>query len=89
MADEYRLKDLFLSRPNEWISLKEIMDLRIGQYNRAISDLRKRGMDIENKTDWEGRVCHSRFMYHEPSRFQKEKPVEITVEASGQRSFLK
>ena len=49
-----RLRNMFLARPNQWISLREILDMRIAQYNSRLLDI-KRGkggvklMNIVNK----------------------------------------
>ena len=44
-----RIRDMFLKRPNEWVSLLEILGLYIAQYNARIYELRRDGMNIENK----------------------------------------
>jgi predicted nuclease with TOPRIM domain len=65
-SQEDRLEEMFKARPGEWISLSEIMDMRISQYGRAIHSLRhKRLMNIENKTEnqKETGVTHSWFRY--------------------------
>ena len=73
MTQKERLRNLFMSRPGQFISLTEIMDMRIAQYGRVISELRKgidkkdkRLMDIENLTrfDKEKGMQLSWFCYH-------------------------
>lgn len=49
---------LKLLRNRRWISLKEILNLRIAQYNTRILELRKRYV-IENKTKQVGKVKYS------------------------------
>lgn len=44
-----RLKELFESRPNQRISLPEILSMGIAQYNARIYELRHEGMCIINE----------------------------------------
>jgi hypothetical protein len=65
-SQEDRLEELFKARPGAWISLSEILDMRISQYGRAIHSLRhKRLMRIENKTEYqkEANMTYSWFRY--------------------------
>ena len=59
------LADFFESRPNEWISLPEILKLGIAQYNSRVYDLRRPPFDMDIKNRWEIKegVKHSWFMY--------------------------
>ena len=57
-----RIKQLFLSRQGEWISLIEILSLFISQYNARIYDLRHSGFDIRNKVEFKGGQKHSWYM---------------------------
>lgn len=58
-----KIKSLFLSRPNEWVSLIEILRLGIAQYNARILELRRAGMRIENETEEANGVRYSRYRY--------------------------
>ena len=57
-----RIKNLFMKNPNVWIPLPEIMKLA-AQYNARIYQLRKKGMDIINKTEKEMGTKHSWYKY--------------------------
>ncbi len=46
-----RIMELLRSRQGQWVSLPEILDLHIGQYNARILELRRSGIEIENKTE--------------------------------------
>jgi hypothetical protein len=52
---------LALLRSKEWISLPEILDLRIASYTRRLSDLRELGFRIECETKWVNGVRHSKY----------------------------
>lgn len=72
LSQEDRLERVFKSRPNEYISLSDILDMRISQYGRAIHTLRhKRHMIIDNKTEPVDGETHSWFIY---------RPIEIQQE---------
>ncbi|KKM06128.1 hypothetical protein LCGC14_1747130 [marine sediment metagenome] len=62
-TQKVRLKALFESRPGQWISLREIMDMRIGQYNSRLLDLRRSGMNITNKCKIIDGRQHSCYLY--------------------------
>ena len=51
MSQKERIKQLFTGRPNVWIPLPEILDMRprIAQYGPRIVALRREGMNIQNK----------------------------------------
>ena len=49
MSQKERLKNFFQARPNQWINLPEILNLRISQYGARILELRREGFHIENK----------------------------------------
>lgn len=66
-----RLRALFEERPLQWISLREIMDMRIGQYNSRLLDLRRAGMNIVNKCKIVDGRQHSCYLYT-PQETQKE-----------------
>ena len=73
-----RILDLLSSRSGQWISLKEIDDLKIMQYNSRIHDLRKEGYHIENRIEtvhndlYGGKVKHSFY------RLLSAEPKEVT-----------
>jgi hypothetical protein len=54
-----RVLALLMSR--EWVSLPDLLDLRIASYTRRISDLRDKGHDIICETEWVDGVRHSRY----------------------------
>jgi len=63
-----KLKELFLSRPNQWIILPEILNLRVAQYNSRILDLRAEGMNIINDWQMVDGVKHSAYMLVEENQ---------------------
>ena len=65
MTQRDRIKNLFLSRPNQEIPLTEILDMRIAQYGRVIGELRRPpySMTILNRTKYINGVNHSWFKY--------------------------
>ena len=67
-----RLKELFESRPGQWISLREILDMRIGQYNARLLELRRSGMNISNRVKIVDGQHHSCYCYT-----PQEKQVEM------------
>ncbi|MCA9409529.1 MAG: hypothetical protein KC733_12620 [Candidatus Omnitrophica bacterium] len=69
---------LFKQYPNQWIPLNTILNLRIAQYNTRISELREKGIFIENKTKVVDGVKHSWFKW-----------TPITIEKTGQATFFK
>ncbi len=79
MGKEYRLKDLFLSRPNQEIGLPEILTLNIAQYGRAVHDLRREGMNIINHKEWDilEQQWHSWFKYIPSKEAIQDKEVEV------------
>lgn len=46
-----RILDLLRSHEGEWVPLSEILDLRIGQYNARVFELRRLGFVIDNRTE--------------------------------------
>ena len=78
MSKEYRLKDLFKSRPGEWIPLPEILNLNIAQYGRVIHGLRHKDlMNIENKKEYIDGETHSWFRYNEFVREENGQMVMV------------
>lgn len=61
-----RLAALFRANPNEWIPLPRILGLGIAQYNSRIWYLRRKGMQIENRTQYERDIKHSWYKYMPP-----------------------
>ncbi|NQT23274.1 MAG: hypothetical protein HQ579_07570 [Candidatus Omnitrophica bacterium] len=49
MTQKDRLRNFFQSCPGQWIALTTILDMRISQYGSRILDLRREGMQIDNK----------------------------------------
>lgn len=50
-----RMRELFEDRPDVWVGLPRILDMRIAQYNRVLGELRqgkggRKPMDIKNRT---------------------------------------
>lgn len=70
-----RLRRMFMSKPNEYIPLYEILQMGIAQYNARIFDLRKAGMKIVNKTKSVDGETHSWFVY-EPK--EKQQTFNLT-----------
>lgn len=62
MSQKIKIKCLFESKPNQWISLLEIFPIA-KQYNTRIKELRSSGMCIKNKTMFVNKQKHSWFMY--------------------------
>ncbi len=63
-----RMRELFEDRPDVWVGLPKILDLRIAQYGRLISELRRgvggrKCMDIKNRTQSVRGEKWSWFMY--------------------------
>ena len=74
------LRELFKRKPNQWIPLPEIMGLGIAQYGARILELRREGMDIENKVM--GTVNgqrHTAFRYNKPVEY----PYQMKMEGMG------
>ena len=67
MTQKERLANLFITRPWEWIDLPEILDMKISQFGARILELRRDGMNIENKKEHQnGQVFSSyRYLPHE------------------------
>lgn len=77
LSQEARLESMFKARPNLWIPLNMILDMRISQYGRAVHSLRnKRGMKIENRTEYDrvSEMMHSWFRY-----VPAEKQIEMAI----------
>lgn len=62
-SQKAKIKSLFESRPNQWIPLTEILGLYIAQYNSRIFELRRDGMNIENKIEPVNGSRHTWFRY--------------------------
>jgi hypothetical protein len=52
---------LRLLESKEWVTLPEILDLRIACHTRRISELREQGHDIECEKTWVNGVQHTRY----------------------------
>ena len=74
-----RIVNLLRSRSPQWVSLPEILNLRISQYSARIHQARHQwGLPIENRTEIVGGEKHSWFRLVEPS-----KPGSIRKSNSG------
>ena len=67
-SQKARIANLFLSRPNQWIPLTEILGLFIAQYNARIHELRypedpSKAMKIENKLETKDGSRHTWYRY--------------------------
>lgn len=60
LSDQQR-RVLTLLQSKEWVTLPEILDLRIASYTRRISELRELGHPIECETEWIGGIRHSKY----------------------------
>lgn len=58
-----RLKKMFEESPNEWIPLPRILLMGLAQYGARILELRRSGMNIENRTERHKGTTHSWFCY--------------------------
>jgi hypothetical protein len=56
-----RILNLLRSAKGAWVPLPEILALGIAQYNARIFELRRRDLNIENRTETINGVCHSWF----------------------------
>jgi Helix-turn-helix domain len=54
-----RILHLLIEANGSWVSLTDILDLRIGQYNARLWDLRRSGHTIENRTEKVDGAVHS------------------------------
>ena len=55
-SQRQKVFDLLACR--EWVSLPEILDLRVSQYSARIFELRRLGCEILNRTEWrDGQLC--------------------------------
>jgi len=74
LSQRDRMRILFKSRPRQQISLTEILDLRIAQYNRVISELKKfEHMDIQNISKFKDGVHLSWYCYTPTSSVYKKQ----------------
>src|SRR5690349_8354193 len=53
-----------------WVPLPEILSLGIAQYNARVYELRRRGFDIQNKTEIVDGVKHSAYRLIEGDQFR-------------------
>jgi len=58
-----RVATLFQAHPHTWIPLPTILGMGVAQYGARILELRRAGMEIENKTRIVAGVKHSWFRY--------------------------
>lgn len=64
---------MFVSRPNQWITLPEILALYISQFGARIKEIRASGMDIENRTETIDGVKHSWYRYNTKEYLYQDK----------------
>lgn len=74
MTQRERIRQLFLSRPGEWIPLPEILDMKIAQYGARCLELRREGMNIQNRWEMVNGQKHSWFRY-----LPQERQLEMAV----------
>ena len=71
-----RLRELFESRPEQWVPLPTILEMRIAQFGARILELRRAGMNISNRVKIvNGQHC-SCYMYKPETKVQKEMFAE-------------
>jgi hypothetical protein len=76
-----RLLQLLHSRGGEWVPLPEILDLRIGQYNTRIKEIRGSGIEIENKIERDDAgTIHSWYRLVDPPVVATAEPPKPAVE---------
>lgn len=75
------IRQLFLTRPNTWIPLPEIMKFA-AQYNARLYELRKEGLDIRNQTKVISGIKHSWYM------FTPKTQNQYTTDNKGQLGFI-
>lgn len=71
---------LLRSAHGAWVPLPEILALGIAQYNARIFELRKRGLNIENRTERIDGVCHSCFRLVDSPAVPVPAPSKPAVE---------
>lgn len=75
MNQRQRLRELFKSMPNTWISLSYILSMGIAQYNARILEIRRdknNPMNIQNRTLFKNGTQYSWFMWIPETKVQKE-----------------
>lgn len=76
-----KILELLRSAHGTWVPLPEILALSIAQYSARIFELRRRGFNIQNRTETEDGVRHSWFRLvnsapaPEPPKPEPPKPV--------------
>jgi hypothetical protein len=71
---------LLRSARGAWVPLPEILALGVAQYNARIFELRKRGLDIENRTQTVDGVRHSWFRLVDPPTASSPEPPKPAIE---------
>src|SRR5690242_6001327 len=83
-----RIVDLLRSRSPHWVSLPEILELRISQYSARIHQARhKWGLPIENRTEIVGGKKHSWFRLVENPRPLSTLQPEYSASVSAPSLF--
>ena len=62
MTQAMNMKELFISKPFEWIPVYNLVHYSL-QYNARIHELRRDGMNIQNKTKTVKGKKHSWYQY--------------------------
>ena len=66
------LRELFEAHPHQEVSLLQILNTHVAQYNARIHELRRDGMTIDNRTETIDGEKHSFYTYRPPFVKQKE-----------------
>jgi hypothetical protein len=75
-----QILDLLRSAHGAWVPLPEILALGVAQYNSRIFDLRKHGLNIENRTETIAGVRHSWFRLVDPPPVATPDPPKPAIE---------
>lgn len=75
-----KILSLLRSAHGAWVPLPEILALCIAQYNTRIFELRKRGLNIENRTETVDGVKHSWFRLVDSPALPAPVPSKPSVE---------
>lgn len=66
-TQQERILNLLAARGGNWVSLPEILDLKISQYSSRVHELRCKGHLIENRSEWVNGQRHSWFRLIPPA----------------------
>jgi Helix-turn-helix domain len=76
-----RILKLLRSARGAWIPLPEILALGVAQYNARIFELRKRGLNIQNRTETVDGVRHSWFRLVDGRTDQGREPLKAAIDS--------